>query len=227
MTHTITLRKIVPVTHDVRRLTFDKPEGYRFTSGQACHIALARDGWRDEQRPFTFTSQPEDDHLEFTIKSYAEDDPDHDGMTAQIATLEPGETVTIDDPFGVLEDRGPGVFIAGGAGVTPFIPILRRRARDGDAVSACTLIFSNRTERDIILREEWDAMPGLGKIYVVTDQPDSDLPHGPIDGAFLDQVLKGFREVFYICGPRQMTQDIMQALKERGVPDEKIVQDQW
>ena len=227
MTHIITLRKIEPVTHDTYRLTFDRPEGYSFNLGQACHLALDRDGWREEDRPFTFTSQPEDDYLEFTIKSYPQDDHDHDGMTAQVATLEPGETATIDEPSGVIEDRGPGVFIAGGAGVTPFIPILRRRARDGDRISACTLIFSNRAERDIILRDEWDAMEGLSKIYVVTDESGSALPAGPIDGGFLDEVLKGFRDVFYICGPKPMTQDIMEALKQRGVPDDKIVQDQW
>jgi ferredoxin-NADP reductase len=227
MTHTITLRKIEPVTHDTYRLIFDKPEGYSFTAGQACHMALDRDGWRDQDRPFTFTSQPEDEHLEFVIKSYPAGDPDHDGMTAQIPTLEPGDRVIIDAPSGVIEDRGPGVFIAGGAGITPFIPILRRRARDRDSLSACTLIFSNKTERDIILRDEWDAMEGLGTIFVVTDEPDSELPSGPIDGTFLGEVLKGFREHFYICGPKPMTQDIMDALKERGVPDAKIVQDQW
>jgi ferredoxin-NADP reductase len=227
MTHTITLRKIEPVTHNVYRLTSEKPDGYSFKSGQACHIALDRDGWRDEQRPFTFTAQPEDDYLEFTIKSYSEDNPDHDGMTAQIATLEAGEKIMIDDPFGAIEDKGPGVFIAGGAGVTPFIPILRRRSRDGDGISACTLILSNKTERDIILRDEWDSMDGLGKIYVVTDEPDSELPPGPINGEFLGEVLKGFRETFYICGPSQMTQDIMGALKTHGVPDENVVQDQW
>ena len=227
MSYEITLQRIEPVTHDVYRLIFDKPEGYAFAAGQACHVTLHRDTWRDEKRPFTFTSQPEDDRLEFTIKSYREDDPDHDVMTAQIATLKPGETVTIDDPFGAIEDRGPGIFIAGGAGVTPFIPILRRRARDGDALSSCTLIFSNRTEADIILRDEWDAMKGLGKVYVVTDQTDSELPKGPIDADFLDEVLKGFRETFYVCGPPQMTKDIIAALKTRGVPDDKIVQDQW
>lgn len=227
MTHTITLRKIEPVTHDTYRLTFDRPDGYAFVAGQACHLRLDRDRWRDQDRPFTFTSQPEDDHLEFVIKAYPEGDPDHDGMTAQIPSLEPGEQAMIDDPSGAIEDRGPGVFIAGGAGVTPFIPILRRRARDQDGISACTLIFSNRTERDIILKDEWDAMQGLGTIYVVTDEPASELPGGPIDGAFLGRVLKGFREHFYVCGPKAMTQDIMSALKEHGVPDDKIVQDQW
>lgn len=226
MTHTITLRKVEPVTHDVRRFIFDRPADYRFTPGHACHVSLHRNGWRDAAQPFSFTSLPEDDHLEFTIKSYPPD-AGRGGFTAEIATLEPGESVSIDEPFGAIEDKGPGVFIAGGAGVTPFIPILRRRARDGEGITACTLIFSNRTERDIILRDEWDAMDGLNCFYVVTRDPDSELPRGRIDAEFLGKMLKGFRETFYVCGPRQMTRDVMDALKPHRVPEENIVQDQW
>ena len=227
MTHRITLQRIEPVTHDVYHLTFDKPRGYDFASGQACHMALDREGWRDEDRPFTFTSFPEDETLDFVIKSYPTEDENHDGMTAQIPTLRPGETVRIDEPSGYITDKGPGVFIAGGAGITPFIPILRRRARDRDQVTACTLIFSNKTEDDIILREEWEGIEGLSTIFTVTDQQDTTLPTRRVDAQFLSEIVKGFREYFYLCGPPPMTRDVMAALKDHGVPDDKIVQDQW
>ena len=222
MTHSIALRAIEPLTHDTHHLIFERPAGYRFSPGQSCRMALDRDGWGDQRRPFSFVSQPEDDTLEFIVKSYP-----GDGVTAQVATLQPGETVTIGDASGNIGDRGPGVFIAGGAGITPFVPILRRRARDGDRMSECTLIYSNKTERDIILREEWDGMAGLSTIFTVTRQQDTDLPKCRVDEQLLSEVLKGFREIFYICGPRQMTRDVIDVLARNGVPDEKIVQDQF
>ena len=75
--HRITLCEISALTHDTNRLVFTRPEGYDFTPGQATDFALDQDGWREETRPFTFTSQPDEPILEFTIKSY----PDHDGVT--------------------------------------------------------------------------------------------------------------------------------------------------
>ena len=222
MTHTIALREIRPLTHDTHHLIFDKPEGYRFAAGQSCHMALNREGWRDQRRPFSFVSQPEDDRLEFIVKTYP-----RDGVTAQIPSLRPGETVTIDAASGAITDRGPGVFIAGGAGITPFVPILRRRARDDDRLSECSLVYSNKTERDIILREEWEGMRGLGTVFTVTEQQDTELPRRRLDEQFLCEVLKGFREIFYICGPRGMTRNVMDVLKRYGVPDDKIIQDQF
>ncbi|WP_300533169.1 FAD-binding oxidoreductase, partial [uncultured Mameliella sp.] len=148
MTYKIELQSVDRLTHDVRRLTFEKPAGYDYAPGQATDFALDRDGWREEQRPFTFTSLPDEERLEFVIKSY----PEHDGVTEQIADLQPGEKVLIGDPWGAIEDKGDGVFIAGGAGVTPFISILRKKLADKGTLEGNTLIFSNQCEGDIVMR---------------------------------------------------------------------------
>ena len=152
--HTLTLREIAPLTHDTYHMVFDRPEGFpEFARGQASHMALDRDGWRDETRPYTMVSDPAADALAFVIRSK----PDHDGVSCRITTLEPGDTVLANDPAGAIEDRGPGIFIAAGVGLTPMIPILRRRAEDG-ALNGCTLILGDKEERDLLLREEWEGM---------------------------------------------------------------------
>ncbi len=223
MTHHLTLRQIAPVTHDTWRLEFDRPAGFDFTAGQATHLALDRDGWRDEDRPFTMTSQPGDATLEFIIKSY----PSHDGVTEQIPTLKPGDKVIADDPAGAITDKGAGVFIAGGAGITPFIPILRNRARDG-TLDGSHLIFSNKHERDIILRDEWEAMEGLKTTFTVTDQDDSALPKTFVDKAFLQREVTQMSQPFYICGPGEMIDSVRDALKEMGVdPDDIHTEEGW
>lgn len=219
MTHKLTLQATEPVTHDVTRLVTDRPEGYEFTPGQATELALDRDGWRDEGRPFTFTSLPGSEHLEFTIKSY----PDHDGVTEKIPSLQPGDSVLIGDAWGAIEDRGPGVFIAGGAGVTPFISILRTRlAREGSAEGS-HLIFANKRERDIILRAEWDAMPGLRTTYVLSDEDAEGALHGRVDGDLLDAQVQDWEKVFYVCGPPEMVEDVSDLLQARGVSGERLV----
>lgn len=220
MTHTITLQNVVPLTRDTRHYVFTKPDGYTFTPGQATELALDRDGWRDETRPFTFTSAPYADILTFTIKSY----PDHDGVTKRLWSLVPGDTVRIDDPWGAIEDRGPGVFIAGGAGITPFINILQRRAEKGQ-LDGCTLIFANNTARDIILRPLWETAEGLRCVFVVSETSE-DLPARRIDGALLDQEVQDWNQPFYVCGPPDMEDDIAELLSDRGVPKDRIVREE-
>ncbi|RMA43163.1 FAD-binding oxidoreductase [Rhodophyticola porphyridii] len=223
MSYSLTLQDISTVTHDTRCLRFDRPEGFAFEPGQAAEIALDRDGWRDEGRPFTMTSQPEDPFLEFVIKIY----PDHDGVTEQIATMTPGEKVQAGDPFGAITDHGAGTFIAGGAGVTPFICLLRRRAAQAQT-DGCHLIFSNKSEADIILRDEWERTDGLKTTFVVTDEDADGLPGGPIDRDFLDRHLSSKSGPFYICGPGGMVDDIRDHLKSMGVDGAEIItEDGW
>lgn len=221
MTYKLTLKSITPVTHDTNRLRFDKPAGFDFRPGQATLMTLDRDGWREEERPFTFTSLPDWEDLEFTIKSY----PSHDGVTKRIGALEPGDTVLIGEPWGAIEDKGAGTFIAGGAGITPFISILRaREARHGD-LGDSTLIFSNAAEKDIILREEWEQKKGLRTVFTLTDEEAEGFPHRKIDAEFLQETLGGWDGTFYICGPKKMEYELADLLKSKGVPTDQIVRE--
>ncbi len=218
MTFSLTLQDIKPVTHDTYQLTFDRPDGYDFEVGQATHFALDQPGWKDEDRPFTMTSLPQDkDRLEFVIKSY----PSHDGVTERIPALKPGAKVIAEAPAGAITDHGPGTFIAGGAGVTPFIAILRSHAQKG--AMDCHLIFANKTDKDIILQNEFDAMEGLKTSYLISDQDDTDHISGKPDKEMLSRLITDFAQTFYVCGPQEMVNAVRDALKELGASDDKII----
>ena len=103
------------------QIIIEKSAGFNFTPGQATEIAINKEKWQNEGRPFTFTSLPDDDHLEFTIKTY----PERKGVTNELLTLKAGDELILRDIFGAIEYKGEGIFIAGGAGVTPFISIFR------------------------------------------------------------------------------------------------------
>lgn len=222
MSHILTLQEIVPVTHDTYQLTFNRPDGFVFEAGQATELTLLRDGWRDEARPFTMTSRPNDPHLEFVIKSY----PDHDGVTEQVASLKMTDQVSVTDPFGAITDRGPGVFIAGGAGITPFISILRKQQEEG--ATGSHLIFANKTDQDIILQQMWQSMPGVEATFVVSDQDDTAHVKGKLDKATLDGMIADHDQPFYICGPGGMVNDVRDALKDSGVSADNIhTEDGW
>ncbi|MCL3882190.1 FAD-binding oxidoreductase [Marivita sp. GX14005] len=219
MTHKLTLQSIEPVTHDTHHLVFNKPEGFEYTPGQATDLSLDRDGWRDKKRPFTFVNLPSDSTLEFVIKSY----PDHDGVTEQIGQMKMTDQVLIEEPWGAIEDKGPGVFIAGGAGITPFIAILKRRLQTHGTLEDCHLVFSNKTEQDIILRDAFTSMPGLNCHFVVTDEPDSELYRERIDAEYLKDILAQSDGPVYICGPKPMISDMSDAAQQLGVSEDRIV----
>ena len=80
MSHSVKILDAVWETHDVMRFRVEKPDGFEFVPGQATDVAIDRDGWREEKRPFTFTALNAWPELEYVIKIY----PDHGGVTERI-----------------------------------------------------------------------------------------------------------------------------------------------
>lgn len=211
MPTSVKILKTSLVTHNVRHYEVEKPKGFSFGPGQATEVSIDKEGWRDKKRPFTFTSLNDWNFLQFTIKSYT----DHPGVTSELWRCEAGDRLLLRDVWGTIQYKGVGTFIAGGAGVTPFIAILRHlNARGG--LAGNRLIVSNRTERDIILRDEFEAMKGLDTLWTVTGDPKSRLLQERIDADFLRTHVRDFSGRFYICGPDDMVRDLRATLEELG-----------
>ncbi|WP_323014507.1 flavodoxin reductase [Devosia sp.] len=211
MQTSVAILETIPVTHNVRHYRVERPKGYQFTPGQATKVSIDREGWREEKRPFTFTCLPDAADLEFTIKSYF----DHSGVTNELWSLGAGDRLILRDVWGTIQYRGPGTFIAGGAGVTPFIAILRHLAATGK-IAGNRLIVSYRTEKDIILRKEFEAMKGLDVLWTLTGDPKSALLQEKIDGGFLREHVGDFGQNFYLCGPDPMVEELRGLLEAEG-----------
>lgn len=217
MSTLVKILSIEPVTHNVRRYRVEKPKGFKFTPGQATELSLDKDGWREKKNPFTFTALAEWPDLEFTIKSYT----DRPGVTNALSTFAAGDGLILRDPWGTITYKGPGTFIAGGAGITPFIAILRQLNAHGGMKGNC-LIVSNRTERDIILRDEFEAMQDLEVLWTVTDDPKSKLLQERIDRAFLEKHVGDFSGRFYLCGPDPMVNELREILTGLGASTDSV-----
>ncbi len=218
MDHKITLRKIELVTHNVLRLTTDKPEGYLFTPGQATEMAIDKEGYKNEKRPFTFTSLPDDNELEFTIKMY----PSHNGVTEKLGTLKVGDKLIIGDPWGAINYKGPGTFIAGGAGITPFIAILKNLNTKGNKEKN-TLLFANKAEQDIIYKGNLESWLGDDVSFVLSDEKKKEYDQGHIDKAYLTTKNVDISKYVYLCGPPPMMDAITAALYALGLPKSHLI----
>ena len=208
---------IEPVTHNVKHFKVEKPRGYQFIPGQATEVAINKSHWKDERRPFTFTSLNEWDHLEFTIKIYS----DHDGVTNQLGQLKAGDELLLHDVWGAIQYKGEGTFIAGGAGVTPFIAIFRQLRKD-HKLGNNRLIFSNKRHNDIILKDEFTAMLGENFINTLTQEEVAGYDHHKVDEEYLRQKISDFSQHFYICGPDAMVKDVQTILQKLVAADNLI-----
>ncbi len=206
------------VTHDVKSFIVEKPKNYPFIPGQATEVNIDDDKWRDEKRPFTFTSRPKDEVLQFIVKRY----PSHDGVTDELHKLDSGDTIEIDEAWGAIRYKGKGVFIAGGAGVTPFIAILRD-LRDKEELDGNKLIFSNKEEKDIILEKEFRDMLGSNFITTLTQEQNSKHHNGRIDEQFLKKNIDDFSQNFYVCGPPKFIESITGVLEKLGAKSDSVV----
>lgn len=215
---TVKVLDVKAVTHNVRSFRIEKPAGFVFTPGQATDLSVLKPGWEQEKRPFTFTSLPEDDTLEFTIKIY----PDHNGVTKQLGMVQKGDRFAISEAWGAISYQGEGVFIAGGAGITPFLAILRH-LRQKKQVGQNRLFFSNRTEADIILREELEGILGNRFFNVITRESQTRYYAGKIDRRFLENQVTRFDQPFYVCGPDAFVSDILRDLEVLGARPQSLV----
>ena len=220
--HAITIRSVEKITPDVLRIRTDRPEGYTFEAGQATEVGINKDGWKEELRPFTFTCLPQDSYLEFTIKTY----PAHKGVTAELLELRTNDQLTIGESWGTIGYKGPGAFIAGGAGVTPFISIFRKLKVD-DILKGNKLIFANKTEADIIHRSEFNDMLGNNFINILSDEKKTGYAHGYITEDFLKKCEISPSDHVYLCGPQPMMDAVEQQLLNLGIRKELIVKEEF
>ena len=222
MQRRLILDSITYLNHNVVHLSTQKPSGYEFVPGQASDLAIANEQWKDEKRPFTFTSLPKEKALEFVIKIY----PDHNGMTEQLPAIEPGNGLLLGQPRGAISYKGAGTFIAGGAGVTPFIPILKNLA-DKNELGGNTLLFANKKKKDIFYKEHFSKWLNDQFINILSEEKTEEYHHGRIDLEFLKEHVTDVNQFFYVCGPPKMTKDIVGHLKEMGVKADKLVHEAW
>ena len=217
-THVVKIQAIKNVTHDVLQIMTERPVDYNFRPGQATEVAINKEKWKEEKRPFTFTSLPDAKFLEFTIKTY----PSRKGVTNELLKLKPSDELILHDVWGAISYKGEGVFIAGGAGVTPFLSIFRY-LQVRNKIGGNKLIFANKTKADIIHEDEFKKMLGDSFINILSDEKIDGYAHGFITKDFLSTNIKHFDGTFYVCGPQPMMEAVQGYLTELGVTNNSVV----
>jgi len=220
--HIVKIKSVELITHDVLQIVTEKPQQYNFTPGQATEVAINKKDWLDENRPFTFTNLPNNDFLEFTIKTY----PSHEGVTNELLKLKRDDELILHEVFGAISYEGEGVFIAGGAGVTPFISIFRYLDSEKETGNN-RLIFANKTKEDIILAQEFENILGNNFINILSNEKVNGYAHGQITEELLKPHIKSSIKYVYVCGPPSMMEAVEKQLKNLNVDEEHIIKEEF
>ncbi|KAI9933195.1 hypothetical protein ASPWEDRAFT_114552 [Aspergillus wentii DTO 134E9] len=164
-------------------------------------------------RSYTPTSNNLDrGRLELVIKCY----PDGLLTGKYLSTLQIGEKVQFRGPKGAMKYHN-GLckrigMIAGGTGITPMYQLIRAICEDDTDTTEISLIYANRTEEDILLRDELETFakryPHNVKIWYMLDQPSENWAYGKgyVTQAVMGEKLPGASAdtKIMLCGPPGM-----------------------
>ncbi|PQB06988.1 flavodoxin reductase [Polaribacter filamentus] len=216
--HIVKIQSVEKVTHDVLKIVTEKPKKYAFVPGQATDVSINKNGWKDKKNPYTFTCLPEDNYLEFIIKIY----PSHKSMTNELSHLKINDELILHQVFGAISYKDEGIFIAGGAGFTPFISIFRDLDSKNE-IGNNKLIFANKTKKDIILEKEFKALLGTNFINILSDEKVEGYPNGHITKDIIHANSIGINKLFYLCGSPPMMEAIEKQLADLNVDKKSII----
>jgi ferredoxin-NADP reductase len=208
--------EVRPETDRVVTLALEVPDWDGHLPGQHVDVRLtAEDGYRAE-RAYSIASSPDGGRIELAVERL------EDGEVSPYLAgeLRPGDQLELRGPVGgyfVWEPGrgGPLLLVAGGSGVAPLMAMVRYRAATGREVPA-RLLYSSRTEEDVIFREELERLAGAGDGLAVTHALTRAQPPGwagyarRIDAVMLEEVgwRPGERPLIYVCGPTRLVEAV-------------------
>lgn len=210
--------KTTYLTHNVKSFVVERPAVYNFIPGQATEISINTAQLKNELRAFTIVSDVEDEYLEFIIKCYT----GHNGITERMLDTKPGDEWILHEVFGTLPFRGEGIFIAGGAGVTPFIAVFRHLHKQ-NSISRNILILANASKDDIICEDELTKHLGGNFINILESEAEKNKGEKYITAAQISRHIKESTAFYYLCGPPPFMKHCLKLLQQLNIPDEKII----
>ncbi|KAL4159252.1 hypothetical protein PRNP1_005016 [Phytophthora ramorum] len=216
--------KVEDVTHDTKRLVFALPskEHEMGITVASCLMAKASVDGKTVIHPYTPTNtNAEKGELELVVKGYPKGK-----LSKHIVNLNVGDELAMKGPFVKFEYKPNQFksigFVCGGSGITPALQVVKEICRNPDDSTQVVLIFCNQTEKDIILRDELDALQYMYpqfQVHYVLDKAEANWEGytGYVTKELAEKLLPGPSDesLVGVCGPPPM----MDAISGNKAPD--------
>ncbi|KAF4604706.1 NADH-cytochrome b5 reductase [Pleurotus pulmonarius] len=179
------LKRVEPYNDNTAKFVFELPNNEASLLPVAsCLVvkssdpnALVNDQGKPIIRPYTPISPPDlPGELTLMVKKY-----DTGNASKYIHSLKEGDSLAIKGPIPKwpykINEFDEVALIGGGSGVTPLYQILTHALADKTNKTKFTLLFGNIAEKDILLREEFDALkkqfPDKLDVVYFLDKPEA------------------------------------------------------
>lgn len=241
-----TKAKVVDVTHHGNRVYSVRMEPYskipRIRPGQFLHLTVddfdPTGGFWPESRVFSIASAPGAPVLEiiYSVKGR---------YTEKMETvLAVGREIWLKLPYGsfiIDSENNEGssvVLIAGGTGISPFLPFLEQLRPENSVQKNVRLYYGVRNETLIMARPllEFCSSNGLleANLFIEDDGPKSSnqqgisLRRGRLDIEYIHSECVNLPQpTYYISGPPVMIDVFKESLAAYGVDQKRIKIDEW
>ena len=177
-----------------------------------------------DARPMSLATSPTRQHLEYAVR--LSDSP----YKRAFAALQTGDEVRVFGPIGdfVLHETRPAMLVAGGVGITP-LKGMAEYAADKTLPIPIRLVYSNRSEDEVVYRSELDVLekqnPNLRVFHTLTRTAGKEWRGltGRIDRELLQVAARGLADpTYYVSGTPRMVAGTLQLLEELHVPDADV-----
>ena len=203
-----------------------------FTPGQFISVLERVDG-KEITRAYSIASPRGGNRFELCLNRIP------DGIVSSyLFQLNPGDEVEMGEPLGFFTLRHPGhraVFIATGTGIAPFRSMLLEHLPKTHP--RITLLFGVRHEHGLLYRDEFEALAKEYKNFrfmpTITQPTETWRGLTGRVQAHLDDALaiRSYEDQatldVYVCGLKEMVDDVRAELKKRGFDRKQIVYEKY
>jgi anaerobic sulfite reductase subunit B len=146
-----------------------------------------------------------------------------------ICASEPGAVLGLRGPLGnswpiEAAEGGDVVVVAGGIGLAPLRPVILHAFARRPRFGAATVLYGARTPEDLLYGDELAAWGAELEVEVTVDAADTSWTGrvGVVPKLLEQADFRPDSVSAFVCGPEVMIHFTVEALRERGVPDERI-----
>ena len=192
-------------------------ESVKYKSGQFAFIKFNKEGI-DETHPFSFSSDPDEQIVRFSIKILGD-------YTLKLRQLTVGTKCDVWGSYGKFYYAFDGtkdvVCIAGGIGITPFISLITHEVHHL-STRKINLFYSARSEQEALYHT--DFLELQSKLINFNYLPNLGGQKPRLTAQLIKEEIGELNnKIFYICGPSAMMYSISAQLKENGVKSKDII----
>ncbi|MBR0596492.1 4Fe-4S binding protein [Sinanaerobacter chloroacetimidivorans] len=217
--------KIIETKDDVREISFQflNPEKVNYKAGQFILVKIQEDPVMF--RAYSISSYNEDGTgLQVSVKKA----PKGYGTEIIFNQFHEGDLVDLEGPMGaelIIDKKAEKiVMIAGGIGITPFVPMVQEILKDNEIVKDVKLIYGVNQEKEFLYDDFFTDMNLDSSKFeyrkIVASDENWKGQKGFVTDVLKEMHLEGYK--VYMCGPKPMIKPTVKQLKDQGVAEDSI-----